>query len=217
MKSISYLFSSAILVLVLLFGMLQEPVKLVQKPAKHEQQDVATYTPDKAHSKISFKVRHLGITNVNGAFDEYEASVTFDGDDLSTLQADATIQIASVNTGIERRDNHLRSDDFFNAEMYPTMKFASTGVRSLEGNKFELVGDLTIRDVTKEVVFDVEFLGMSKMGPANKAGFVAEATVNRFDYNLKWDRLTEAGRLVVAENIKITLDLELNEASEDAG
>jgi polyisoprenoid-binding protein YceI len=143
--------------------------------------------------------------------------VTFDPEDLSTLKAEATIQVTSIDTGIERRDNHLRSDDFFNAEQFPEMKFVSKSVRNIDGESFELVGDLTIRDITKEVVLEGEFYGVGMMGETRKAGFQAETTVNRFDYNLKWDRLTEAGGLVVAEEVKITLDLELNEVTEQAG
>lgn len=168
------------------------------------------FVTDKAHSKVGFRVRHLGISNVNGFFDEYEAKVSFDTNDFSTLKAEATIQVNSLNTGIDRRDNHLRSDDFFNAEAYPVIKFVSKEIRNIDKGRFELVGDLTIRDITREVVFDAEFFGIEKMGQTTKAGFEASTMVNRFDYDLKWDRMTEAGGLVVSENVRIQLDLELN-------
>ena len=183
------------------------------RPVDAPLPEAATFVVDKGHSNIGFRVRHLGITNVNGAFEDYEAEVTFDAGDLSTLRAEATLQVASVSTGIERRDNHLRSDDFFNADAYPSIKFVSKEVRNIKGSSFELVGDLTIRDITKEVVFEAEFFGLGKMGETTKAGFEASTTLNRFDYNLKWDRMTEAGGLVVSENVKILLDLELNQAS----
>jgi polyisoprenoid-binding protein YceI len=169
-----------------------------------------TYSPDKAHSNIGFKVRHLGISNVKGTFSDYDATVTMDGENLNTLQAEATVKIASINTGIERRDNHLRSDDFFNAEQFPTLTFKSKSVRNISGNSFELVGDLTIRDVTKEVVLEAEYLGASKMMETEKVGFEAETVINRFDYNLKWDNLTEAGGLIVSEEVTIQLELELD-------
>lgn len=175
-----------------------------------EPVDRIHFEADKAHSNLGFRVRHLGIANVNGSFEDYKVSVSFEPGNLSTMRAEAIIQIASIETGIERRDNHLRSDDFFNAEMYPEMRFVSKEVRGVSGNKFELVGDLTIRNVTQEIVFDAEFLGMGSMGDTQKAGFEAVTTINRFDYNLKWDRITEAGGLVVAENVRIRLDLELN-------
>jgi polyisoprenoid-binding protein YceI len=178
--------------------------------------DVMTFSPDKAHSQVGFQVRHLGISNVRGSFNEYDAKVTFDPADLSTLQVEATVNIASIDTGIERRDTHLKSDDFFNAESFPTLSFKSKGVRNLEGTTFELVGDLTIRDVTKEVVLDSEFLGLGKQRETTKAGFSASTTINRFDYNLKWDRLTEAGGLVVSEEVKILLELELDQVAQTA-
>ena len=177
---------------------------------------VLTFSVDKAHSQVGFKVRHLGIANVRGAFQDYEATVRFDPADLTTLQVEATIAVHSIDTGIERRDDHLRSDDFFNAERFPAITFESKGVRILDGGAFELVGDLTIRDVTKEVVLQAEFLGMGTMRGRQKAGFEAKTTINRFDYNLKWDTLTEAGGLVVSEDVQILLELELNEVA-DAG
>ncbi len=169
-----------------------------------------TYTADKAHSELGFKVRHLGISNVRGEFTDYDATVTMDGEDISTLMAEATIKTASINTGIERRDNHLKSDDFFNAEQFPAMTFKSKAVRNINGSSFELVGDLTIRDVTKEVVFEAEYLGAGKMMETAKVGFEAETVINRFDYNLKWDNLTEAGGFVVGEEVTIELALELD-------
>ena len=184
-----------------------EPIQNADKPI--------TFVADKAHSNVGFRVRHLGIANVNGAFEDYEATVTFDPADINTLQAEAVIQVSSIDTGIERRDNHLRSDDFFNAEAHPEIRFKSKEVRNIDGDSFELVGDLSIRDVTREVVLASEFFGVGAMGETKKAGFEASVTINRFDYNLKWDRLTEAGGLVVSENVRIRLDLEMNELGNE--
>lgn len=173
--------------------------------------ELVTFRPDKTHSHVGFKVRHLGISNVRGEFNEYDAVVRFDPTDVTSLSVDATVDIGSIDTGTERRDNHLRSDDFFNAEQYPTMRFVSKEVRAVDGDEFELVGDLTIRDVTREVVFDVEFAGVGMARNGRKAGFEAETTINRFDFNLKWDNLTETGGLVVGEDVDIILELELDE------
>lgn len=173
--------------------------------------EILMFRPDKSHSQVGFKIRHLGLSNVRGAFQEYDAVVRFDPDELTTLSVEATAEVASIDTGVERRDNHLRSDDFFNADQYPVIRFVSKAVRNVDGAEFELVGDLTIRDVTKEVVFDVEFGGVGTVRDGRKAGFEAETTINRFDYNLKWDRLTETGGLVAGENVDIILELELNE------
>ncbi len=212
MKNLSILLALTLVGLIVLPGASFEATSTNDDTQPVANNTAASYVVDKAHSQIGFKVRHLGITNVNGFFKDYEANVSMDGDDLSTLQATATIQIGSISTGIDRRDGHLKSDDFFNAEQYPEMKFVSKAVRNIDGGEFELVGDLTIRDITKEVVLEGEFLGMGAMGDTKKAGFEAETTINRFDYNLKWDRVTEAGGLVVADKVKIILDLELNEA-----
>ncbi len=212
LKNLSMLFAATLMALTILPAASFEADP--EKPAK--KQGLTTFVADKAHSQLGFRVRHLGITNVNGKFQDYDTTVKLDPEDLSTLQAEATIKIASISTGIERRDNHLRSDDFFNAEAHPEMKFVSKSVQNIDGSEFELVGDLTIRDITKEVVLEGEFLGTGAMGDNQKAGFEAHTTINRFDYNLKWDRVTEAGGLVVSERIRIILDLELNEYKEES-
>ena len=172
--------------------------------------EALTFKPDFAHSHVGFKVRHLGISNVHGKFDDYDFTVSVDPEDLSTLSAEVTIQSTSINTGNDRRDDHLRSDDFFNAEMYPTITFKSTGVRNIDGEDFELVGDLTIRDVTKEIVIEGEMLGTASTRDGKvKIGFEAESEINRIDFNLKWNNLTETGGLVVAHDIDLVLELEM--------
>jgi polyisoprenoid-binding protein YceI len=170
--------------------------------------DKKTFTVDVAHSSVGFKARHLGITNVNGHFRDYEATVSLDPADISTLEASAVIQVASVDTGVDRRDGHLKSDDFFDAEGFPEMTFVSKEVRNIDGNMFELVGDLTIRGTTQEVVLEGEMLGMADLGESTAISFEAMGTVNRFEYGLKWDRLTEAGGFVVSEDIKIILEIQ---------
>ena len=180
-------------------------------PVAPDRAEVITFHADKTHSNVGFKVRHLGISNVRGAFGEYDATVQFDPEDLGTLSVEATIQTSSIDTGNERRDDHLRSDDFFNAETFPELRFESKEVRNIDGSEFELVGDLTIRDVTKEVVLEGEFLGMGAGRNGRKAGFEVRARIDRFDYNLKFDALTETGGLVVGNNVEIVLDMELDE------
>ena len=168
-----------------------------------------SWSIDAAHSSISFKVRHLGISNVRGEFLAYDAEILMDGADLSTLSVNANIETASIDTGNERRDGHLRSDDFFAAEEFPNMTFTSTGVTEVEENRFQLSGDLTIRDVTQAIVLEGEFLGTASMGDSERAGFEATTTINRTEFNLSWDRLTEAGGLVVGHDVEIILELEL--------
>ncbi len=172
-------------------------------------EEPSSWSIDVSHSSISFKVRHLGISNVRGEFLTYDAEILMDGTDLSTLAVDATIETTSIDTGNERRDNHLRSDDFFGAEEFPNMTFTSTGVTEVDGNEFHLAGDLTIRDVTKSIVLEGEFLGTAMMGDSERAGFEAAATIDRKEFNLSWDRLTEAGGFVVGHDVEIILELEV--------
>ncbi len=163
---------------------------------------------DRAHSSVTFRVRHLGISTVSGTFGAFDASISLDPADVTTLDVSATIDAASVNTGIERRDNHLRSPDFFAVEEHSSISFESTEVRRVEGNSFQLVGDLTIRGVTKPVVLDAEMRGpVSAMGK-NIVAFTASGSLNRFDYGLTWNRMVEAGGVVVGEDVQIEIEVE---------
>lgn len=207
MKILSLL-TTGLLLLVLLVGFTDTPEATAPSPHRTSS-DVANWAIDKVHSDIGFKVRHLGISNVRGNFTDYDVTLSFDPDDLSTLETTATVRIASINTENERRDNHLRSPDFFAADEHPEMTFVSKEVRNIDGNEFELVGDLTIRGVTKEVVLDAEYLGTASMGDSERAGFQAETSIDRFDYGLAWDNLTEAGGLVVGREVNIILELEV--------
>ncbi|HET6569702.1 MAG TPA: YceI family protein [Rhodothermales bacterium] len=203
---------TSILVTVALTGFVNERPRTT--PAPQQQAEPSTWTVDKAHSAIRFRVRHMGITNVEGKFHDYEVQLSLDPTDVRTLKTTATIDINTVDTGVDRRDNDLRSEGFFFVEQYPTMTFASTGVQDVDGTTFKLLGDLTIRGVTKPVVLDAEMLGPIA-GPRGRerVGFTATTTIDRMDYGLKWDRLTEAGGFVVAHDVSITIDVE---ASRDA-
>jgi polyisoprenoid-binding protein YceI len=166
------------------------------------------YAVDKAHSQVQFKVKHLGITTVTGSFRDFEIDLDLDPEDLSSLQTSATIQTATIDTGIERRDGHLRSGDFFEAETYPTLTFVSTGTRNVSGNQFELLGDLTIRDVTKPVVLTVEMAGpVTDMEGKPRVAFTASTRIDRKDYGLQWNRVVE-GVNVVSDDVDIVLDLQ---------
>ncbi|MBS3944971.1 MAG: YceI family protein [Melioribacter sp.] len=168
------------------------------------------WSVDKSHSKIGFSVSHLVITDVDGFFKDYEAKVTTNGDDFSTANIEFTVNTASIFTDNEGRDKHLRSDDFFNAEKFPKMTFKGKSMRKVSDNKFKLVGDLTIRDVTKQVELDVRYNGMVKDPWGNtKAGFKVTGEINRFDYNLKWNTAIETGALVVGREVELIIDLQL--------
>lgn len=168
------------------------------------------WTVDKAHSKVGFSVTHLVITDVEGYFKNYDATITTKGDDLTTANIDFTINTSSIFTDNNDRDNHLRSDDFFNAEKYPQMTFKGKSMKKVSENKYKLVGDFTIRDVTKQVELDVKYNGTVKDSRGNiKAGFKVTGEIDRFDYNLKWNKTIEAGSLVVGKEVELVIDLQL--------
>ncbi len=169
-----------------------------------------TWTVDKTHSKVGFSVTHLVITDVEGYFKNYDATITTQGDDLTTASIDFTINTSSIFTDNNDRDNHLRSDDFFNAEKYPNMIFKGKSMKKISENKYKLIGDFTIRDVTKQVELDVKYNGTVKDPWGNtKAGFKVTGEIDRFDYNLKWNKAIEAGSLVVGKEVELVIDLQL--------
>jgi polyisoprenoid-binding protein YceI len=166
---------------------------------------------DKGHSSVRFSVNHMVVSEAEGTFKMWDGTVEHGKDDFSDAKINFMVDVNSINTDNERRDGHLKSDDFFNAEKYPTIKFESTSMKPLGNNKYELKGNLTIRDVTKPVTFQVSHGGVIAGGRGRKAGFKATTTINRFDYNLKWDRATETGGLVVGKEVEVTVKVELDE------
>jgi polyisoprenoid-binding protein YceI len=171
----------------------------------------AKWTLDKAHSNVKFTITHMVVSEVDGSFKSFDGTLEHTKPDYSDAKITFTVDAASVNTDNENRDKHLRSPDFFDTEKYPQMKFESTAFKPLGGNKYKLEGNLTIKDVTKPVSFDVTYGGTVNTQRGAKAGFKAKTTINRFDYNLKWDRATEAGGLVVSKEVEVTINTELNE------
>ena len=170
-----------------------------------------TWKLDKNHSTLRFTVTHMVVSEAEGTFKKWDGTVEHTKEDFSDAKISFTADVNSINTENENRDKHLKSDDFFNAEKYPEIKFVSTSFVPAGDKKYKLNGNLTIRDVTKPVVFDVTYGGILKGSRGNKAGFKATTTIDRFDYNLKWDRATEAGSLVVSKEVEITVKLEFDE------
>jgi len=169
-----------------------------------------TWTVDKSHSKVGFGVTHLVITDVDGFFKDYDAQITTEGDDFSKTQIDFTIKTNSIFTDNKDRDNHLRSDDFFNAEKYPNMIFKGKSMKKVGDKKYKLIGDFTIRDVTKQIALDVTYNGTVKDPWGNtKSGFKVTGEIDRFDYNLKWNKAIETGSLVVGKDVELVIDLQL--------
>ena len=172
------------------------------------------WTLDKAHSSIGFSVRHMVISEVTGNFKDFDVAFTSVKDYYSDASVEATIKVASINTDNERRDGHLKTDDFFNAEKFPQIKFKSTSFEKVGENKYKITGDLTIRDVTKKVTFDATYNGTVKAPwGATVCSWKATSSVNRFDYGLKWNKAIDAGGLIAGDIVTITLNLELNKPS----
>ncbi|MFN0159015.1 MAG: YceI family protein [Bacteroidota bacterium] len=167
---------------------------------------------DKSHSNVKFAVTHLVIAEVEGRFTDFDATITHTNEDLTDAKIEATIKTASINTDSERRDNHLKSDDFFNAEKFPELKFVSTKMEKTGDKTYKIHGDLTIRDVTKPVVLDTKFMGTIKDARGTtKAGFRATTTIDRFEFGTTWSAAIESGALVVGKEIEITLLMEFNQ------
>ncbi len=143
---------------------------------------------DPYHSSLNFNIEHSGISIVNGKFLDYTGNLTTAGETLENATYDFTVKVASINTSVEDRDNHLKSADFFEVEKYPNMTFKSTKILATgKPDHYLLYGDLTIKDVTKEVIFDVYYGGIAKSDKGEKLGLKAKTTINRFDYNINFD------------------------------
>lgn len=167
---------------------------------------------DPTHSEIAFKVKHLMIANVKGVFQKVNAKMTMAGDDLTTAQADATIEAASIFTNEENRDNHLRGADFFDVEKHPTITFAGTGLQA-KGDAYVLTGDLTIKGITKPVRLDVEYGGRNTdPWGKEKMAFAFTGTIDRKDWGLTWNAALETGGVLVSDEVRISGELEFGKA-----
>lgn len=170
---------------------------------------------DKSHSHIDFTVRHMMIAKVRGTFEEFEVTAEFDKENPADTVITATIDASSINTREDKRDEHLRSPDFLDAGTFPTITFKSKRIEQHDASTGKLIGDLTIKDVTNEVVLDVEFTGvMTAPWGAEQAGFTGATTINRTDWGLTWNQALEAGGWLVGELINISIDLELVKVTE---
>jgi polyisoprenoid-binding protein YceI len=169
----------------------------------------ATWKLDAAHSSVRFGVSHLVISEVTGSFGEFDATMESDRPDFTDARITATIKASSIDTENEKRDNHLRSDDFFNAEKFPEIRFNSTSIEKSGDSIYLITGELSIRDSIRIVVLNTHYRG-SVVDPwwNTKAVFKATTIINRFDFGLRWNAAMETGGLVAGENVEITLILE---------
>jgi len=165
---------------------------------------------DKSHSKIGFTVTHMLITDVDGYFKEYSGSIVSTNDDFQNAKIEFEAEIGSIFTDNKSRDKHLKSDDFFNAEKFPTLKFVSKSFTKTSGKNYKLVGDFTIKGITKEVTFAVKYNGtITDPWGKTRAGFKISGEIDRFDYNLNWNKALEAGGLVVSKEVELDIKIEL--------
>lgn len=175
---------------------------------------VTTWTIDAAHSRVEFAVKHLMISTVRGSFAGVSGAVQIDEQDWTKSTVQATIDVGTISTGQEQRDAHLRSPDFFDAEQFPTLTFVSKRVEGASTEQFKVIGDLTIHGVTREVTLDVteEGRGGDPWG-GQRIAFLAKTAIDRRDFGLTWNQALETGGLVVSNDVKITLELQVSKAA----
>ena len=168
----------------------------------------ANYVVDNTHSTVSFTARHLVFTKVRGRFADWKADLYLD-EDLTKSRVAVEIDVASIATGVDKRDEHLRSADFFEVEKFPKLTFVSKRIEPGKGDHFKIIGDLTIRDVTREVVLDAEKTGSGKdPWGGERVAFTAATHVDRSDYGLRWNVVLEAGGVTVSDRIEIEIEIQ---------
>jgi polyisoprenoid-binding protein YceI len=171
--------------------------------------ELQTFVIDPSHSRVGFTVRHMGFSKVRGSFEAFEGTVRMASGELSSLEAHATIQAASITTNEPKRDAHLRSGDFFEVETHPTLEFRSSGVKHVDGGTFTLAGELTMHGVTKAVELKGEFLGEGQdPWGGTRVAFEARTEVNRKEFGLNWNTILETGGVLVSETVEITLEVQ---------
>jgi len=178
---------------------------------------MAVWQIDPMHSEIQFKVKHLVISTVTGSFQKFEGKIESETNDFNDAKVSFTADIDSISTNNEQRDGHLKSDDFFSAAKFPHLTFEGTSFKQVNGDEYELKGHMTIRDITKEITLKVELGGVAQDPYGNtKAGFSIEGTINRKDFGLAWSAITEAGGVVVSDEVKLILNVQVAKVVAEA-
>ncbi len=179
---------------------------LLAGPAAHTQN---VWKMDKSHSQVLFSVSHMVLSEVTGTFRDFDVMLESSRDDFTDAKVSATIKAQSIDTQNERRDGHLKSNDFLNAEKFPEIKFQSTTIEKTGNDSYRISGNLTIRDVTKPVVLEATYRGMIDDPWGNqRIGFRATTTIDRFDFGVSWNNALETGGLIVGKDVQITLLME---------
>lgn len=175
--------------------------------------NTTTWAIDPMHSEVQFKIKHLVISTVTGSFKKFEGSVITEGDDFNNAKVNFTMDVKSIDTNQSQRDEHLRSSDFFEAETFPEIKFQSTSFKK-DGNDYKMIGDLTMKGVTKSVELKAEYGGSEKDSYGNlKHGFEVTGTINRKEFGMTYNALTEAGGLTLGEDIKLIANIQVTKMS----
>jgi polyisoprenoid-binding protein YceI len=174
-----------------------------------------TWTIDRAHSSVGFKVRHM-MSSVSGIFRDFDAVINVDRENPKNDSVEFTIQTASIDTASEGRDKHLRSSDFFDAEKYPTISFKSTSIKEVTQGKYEVTGDFTMHGVTKRLTLPVTFLGSAKTQRGEVAGLEIETTINRKDFGVVWNRTLDEGAILLGDDVKVSINLEVRKKAPEA-
>ena len=174
---------------------------------------MTTFKIDPLHSEVTFKVKHMMITNVTGMFTKFDAEMTTEKDDFSDAQISFEADVNSITTNNEQRDGHLKSDDFFAADKYPKISFKSKELKKVGDEEYKLSGDITIRNVTKPITLDVEY-GGTMVDPygQTKAGFTLSGKISRKEFELNWNAVTEAGGIVVSDDVRLIADVQMVKA-----
>jgi polyisoprenoid-binding protein YceI len=171
---------------------------------------MTTWTIDTAHSEIGFKIKHLVISTVSGKFTSFEGKLEGEPGDLKNAKISFTADVDSIHTGSEQRDGHLKSADFFDTAKYPKLTFVSTKIDQKDGNEYKVTGDLTLKGISKPVTLNVEFGGVqNNFYGQTVAGFEITGKINRHDFGLTWSAVTEAGGIVVSDEVKLAINTEL--------
>lgn len=175
-----------------------------------EAQTATTWVIDPLHSEVQFKVKHLMVSTVTGSFGQYEGTVEMAGDDFEDARIQFSADIDSISTGNDQRDGHLKSGEFFDAEQFPKMSFESTGMRKTGDDTYDLRGNLTLHGVTKPVTLKAEYGGqMVDFYGQTKAGFEVTGTIKRKEFGLTWDGVTEAGGVVVSDDVRLVMNIQV--------
>jgi polyisoprenoid-binding protein YceI len=178
-----------------------------------QNKTTTTWNIDTSHSGINFSIRHMVVSKVRGRFTKYSGTLTL-ADELTSAVVEATIDATSIDTGTAQRDAHLRSADFFDVERFPALEFRSKRVEKVDDANYRLVGDLTIRDVSREVSLDVEYGGRAKDPWGNdRVGFLAKGSLDRKDFGLGWNQVLEAGGVLVGDRVEIELEIQAVKAA----